>query len=110
MLGKFDKIINSTFYQEDFAVPNETNFDLIEKNVNAYKSSDLSLTVLNDFMELIIFLDQMYKDDPYQKVFFKNFKDPFIFALAKSYESRWLKFSHQTKEFFSLKVRLLNNV
>lgn len=55
-------------------------------------------------MELVIFLDNMYKDDQEQQTFFKDFKDPFIFALAKSYDPKWLKYPYQTKAFFSLKV------
>lgn len=55
-------------------------------------------------MELVIFLDNMYKDDAEQEAFFKEFKDPFIYALAKGYDLKWLKFPHQTKIFFSLKV------
>ena len=46
----------------------------------------------------------MFKDDPEQEVFFKEFKEPFIYALAKGYDFKWLKYLHQTKIFFSLKV------
>ena len=55
-------------------------------------------------MELVIFLDNMFKDDPEQEVFFKEFKEPFIYALAKGYDFKWLKYLHQTKIFFSLKI------
>jgi hypothetical protein len=105
MLLDFDNIIQSTFYYGDWASI-EPRKDLIEKSLKAEKPSNLSLSLLNEFMELMIFLDQMYSNDPGQKDFFSQFKDPFIYILAKSYDPKWLKFSHQTKEFFSLKVSL----
>ena len=104
MLGNFDKIVDCTFYLNEFANDSEPKKDLIEKSLTASKPSKLSLTLLNEFMEVVIFLDQMYKDDPNQVEFFRAFRDPFIFTLAKSYDTKWLKFSSQTKEFFSLKV------
>lgn len=109
MLGNFDKIIESTFYIGEYA-SEKTNKELIEQSLKEDKPGSLSLTVLNEFMEIMIFLDQLYNDDPAQKEFFKVFKDPFIFTLAKSYDTQWLKFSHQTKEFFSLKVGIFNNL
>ena len=104
MLSDFDKIIDSTFLLGEYANTVEKKRDLIEKSLNANKPSKLSLKILNEFMELVIFLDQMYRDDPAQQEFFAAFKDPFIYTLAKSYDLKWLKYSHQTKEFFSLKV------
>lgn len=106
MLSNFDKIVNSTFYLEDYA-SEEPKRVLIEKSLTAEKDSNLSLTLLNEFLDLIIFLDQLYKDDEGQIEFFKRFKDPLIFILAKSYDLKWLKFSFQTKEFFTLKVNFI---
>ena len=106
MLSNFDQIVNSTFYLGEYA-SEEPKRDLIEKSLKANKASSLSLTLLNEFMDVIIFLDQLYKDDKGQIEFFKRFKDPLIFILAKSYDLKWLKFSYQTKEFFTLKVSSL---
>jgi len=106
MLSNFDKIVNSTFYLGDYA-SEEPKRELIEKSLKVEKDSNLSLTLLNEFMDIIIFLDHMYKDDEGQIEFFKRFKDPLIFILAKSYDLKWLKFSYQTKEFFTLKVKFM---
>lgn len=104
MLNNFDTIIEKTFYLKEYEMKEQTKGEIIEHSLKATKKSEDSLTILNEFMELIIFLDQMYKNDPAQAEFFKAFKDPFIFTLAKSYDLKWLKYSYQTKEFFSLKV------
>ena len=102
MLANFDKVVNSTFYLGEFA-SNEPKRDLIEKSFKVEKPSNLSLTLLNEFMDLMIFLDQVYSNSNEQKEFFKKFKDPLIYILAKSYDPKWLKYSYQTKEFFNLK-------
>jgi len=105
MLGNFDDIVDNTFYQGKYENKTDPTIVLIVKNLNSKKPSKMSLTVLNSFMELVVFLDMMYSNDPGQKDFFIAFKDPFIYTLAKSYDPKWLKFSDQTKEFFALKVR-----
>lgn len=107
MLTHFDKAIESTFFFGEYK-SELSKMQLIEKASSMEKDSRLSLSLINEFMDLIIFLDQLYKDDPEQLDFFKKLKEPLIFIVAKSYDSKWLKFFHQTKEFFTLKVSLLN--
>lgn len=104
MLTHFDKTIDSTFFLGEYKLELPKR-ELIEKALVMEKDSHLSLSLINEFMDLIIFLDQLYKDDPGQNEFFKKLRDPLIFIVAKSYDSKWLKFSHQTKEFFTLKVK-----
>ena len=72
--------------------------------------------ILNEFMELLILLDQIYAAPELQRNFFDKFKEPFIFVLAKSCDSKGKFYlsiifdnlghldPHQTKEFINLKV------
>jgi hypothetical protein len=107
MLKDFEKILKITFFLEE-PEQETSKIDIIEKSLKKNGPSKYSLTVLNEFFELIIFLDQLYKADENQREFFDKFKEPFLVALATPYNQKWSKFSHQTKEFFSLKVIKIN--
>lgn len=63
--------------QEEFTI-DDNNRDLVKSNE--------SLKILNEFMELLILLDQLYTAPEQQQKFFDSFKDPFLFVLAKSYD------------------------